>query len=144
MGNFEIWFDVPESLYGDHYLWVRSASTGDTDLVGPLQVLPHIESSSNSGQTGDNIDVDMYGHSSEEESAMLYVDSESSNEGTESVDSLPVSSIVAEILFTGDASIKSFSGTVSNYPVQPGSFNPTPDGGNSWIDNGDGTIDTGG
>jgi hypothetical protein len=27
-GSFEVWFDVPESTGGDHYLWVRDASTG--------------------------------------------------------------------------------------------------------------------
>jgi hypothetical protein len=55
-GDFEVWFDVPAAVAGNHYLWVKDTDTGNTaSLV--FVVLPKITVSPSSGLIGDKITI---------------------------------------------------------------------------------------
>ena len=74
-GSFELWFDVPEALGGDHYLWLKVPSTGDfvkadTNEIAPagaLMVGPRVRVSPSSGLEGETVTVRGYGFSDEED-----------------------------------------------------------------------------
>jgi hypothetical protein len=67
-GAFELWFDIPEALNGDHYLWLQDTNTGDTIVFGtPIDVTPYIDVDPSSGLPGDDITLYGYGYESEED-----------------------------------------------------------------------------
>lgn len=67
-GSFECEIDVPEALVGDHYIWARDTSTGNTDYDPvPVVVSPSLKFSPSSGLPDDNIDVTGYGFGEETE-----------------------------------------------------------------------------
>jgi hypothetical protein len=70
-GSFEIWFDVPEAVYGDHYIWLITEFDekwgGATEPLSGFSVDPMIEFSKSSGLPGDEIIVYGYGFDEEEE-----------------------------------------------------------------------------
>jgi hypothetical protein len=58
-GTFEIWFEVPEAVNGDHYLWIRdSHGTGGPEA---FSVDAMIRLSPSSGLTGDSITIKGHG-----------------------------------------------------------------------------------
>jgi len=58
--------DIPEALIGDHYIWARDISTGDTDHDAvPVVVSPSLEFDPSSGLPNDEIDVTGYGYGDE-------------------------------------------------------------------------------
>jgi hypothetical protein len=73
-GNYEVWFDVPEALYGIHYLWVKDTDTGEVAISPPFTVIPKIRLSPSSGLDGDNILVRGFGFFDEEEIVMVTFD----------------------------------------------------------------------
>jgi hypothetical protein len=74
-GTFEVWFDIPEAVNGDHYVWVRDVSTGETVKavtaevapVGAVMVAAYVELDPDSGLEDDEITVHGYGYSAEKE-----------------------------------------------------------------------------
>jgi outer membrane murein-binding lipoprotein Lpp len=66
-GSFEVWFDVPEALDGNHYLWVKDTDTGDTASWGPFVMIPSLEMDPDSGLPDDKITIEGYGFSDEED-----------------------------------------------------------------------------
>jgi hypothetical protein len=66
-GTFEIWFDVPEALNGDHYIWVKDTDTGSTAMFPtPFVVDAKISLDPDSGLEGDKkIEISGYGFSEE-------------------------------------------------------------------------------
>jgi hypothetical protein len=65
-GSFEVWFNVPEALNGDHYLWVKDTETGDTTKWGPFVVEAKLSLDPDSGLEGDKkISLKGYGFSDE-------------------------------------------------------------------------------
>jgi hypothetical protein len=67
-GAFELWFDIPEALNGDHYLWLQDTNTGDTIVFGtPITVNPYIDVDPSSGLPGDDITLMGYGYADEED-----------------------------------------------------------------------------
>ena len=45
-GTFEVWFDVPESTAGDHYIWAKSGSDTDSAV---FTVVSRVKTASSSG-----------------------------------------------------------------------------------------------
>jgi len=78
-GSFEVWFNVPEALNGDHYIWVRDVSTGETvkcetgelapEPVGALMVGAYLDFDPSAGLEGDEITINGYGYGDEVEIA---------------------------------------------------------------------------
>ena len=67
-GNFEIWFDVPEAIEGNHYLWFKDMETGDTFMYSnPFVVIPRIKFDPDSGLVNDKITLYGYGFDAEED-----------------------------------------------------------------------------
>jgi hypothetical protein len=69
-GGYEIWFDVPESVNGDHYIWIKAGSDSISAL---FDVLADVDPASSSGLEGDRIDVDVFGQSKEKDIGMVMV-----------------------------------------------------------------------
>jgi hypothetical protein len=125
-GTFEIWFEVPESVADDHYLWVEDTKTGDLDswefivltkLDAPTSSLPEEE-----------ITVKGYGFGKEKDVVILLSDG-----------SYPFESETGEILDTGDGSEDTFSGKTDENPIVPGSVTITA-GAMTLTDEGDGDL----
>jgi hypothetical protein len=56
-GAFEVDIDVPDGVQGDHYVWVKDLSTGDTaNDVTPIKMHPSIELDPDSALPNDDID----------------------------------------------------------------------------------------
>jgi hypothetical protein len=67
-GAFEVWFDVPSAVAGNHYLWLKDMETGDTYMYSnPFVVKPKIKFSPSSGLVDDKITMSGYGFSDEED-----------------------------------------------------------------------------
>jgi len=68
-GDFEVWFDVPAAVNGDHYLWVKDTDTGDTYMFPTaFDVFAKLSFSPSSGLEGDTkIKISGYGFSEEED-----------------------------------------------------------------------------
>jgi hypothetical protein len=67
-GAYELWFDIPEAVNGDHYLWLRDANAGDTIVFGTaITVDASIEVKPSSGLPGDTITIYGYGFDDEED-----------------------------------------------------------------------------
>jgi hypothetical protein len=74
-GGFEIWFDVPETPAGDHYVWVKDLSAGGyyggsaSELLvlgsSKVSVIPKLKLSPSSGLVGDDVDITGYGYPDE-------------------------------------------------------------------------------
>ena len=130
-GSFEVWFDVPEAVYGTHYVWVVDTYTGSTDHK-PFTVNPLLDLSSTSGLVGDKITVTGYGFSGSTDVAILF---------TNTPGTYPTSSATNEPIGTGDGSTKTFKGTLDqdHHPIKPGTLSIT-DGVETFTDNGDGTL----
>jgi outer membrane murein-binding lipoprotein Lpp len=73
-GTFEVTFEVPESVNGLHYIWIKDTDTGETLLVGDFDVDAMIEFDPSSGLNDDEITVNGYGFGEEEEIADLVWD----------------------------------------------------------------------
>jgi hypothetical protein len=69
-GDFEIEFDVPEAVVGEHYLWVKDVSTGETVIVPTANgddawdMMPSIELSNDNGLQDETITIEGYGFNS--------------------------------------------------------------------------------
>jgi hypothetical protein len=65
-GAYELWFDIPEAVNGDHYLWLEDAQTGDTLVYGtPITVDAYVEADPDAGLDGDTITLTGYGYDDE-------------------------------------------------------------------------------
>jgi hypothetical protein len=58
-GTFEVWMDVPDAIYGVHYLWIKDSSGNFASLE--ILVEPLLDLSSSSGLVGDSITAKMSG-----------------------------------------------------------------------------------
>jgi len=71
-GDYEVWFDVPEAVNGDHYVWVEDSQT--LSVANSLFVVEaKVKLSSSSGLVNDKVTVNGYGFS-EEEDAWIHFD----------------------------------------------------------------------
>jgi tetrahydromethanopterin S-methyltransferase subunit B len=70
-GSYEVWFDVPESEYGGHTVWVKA---GEDYESAAFDVLVRVKPDSTSGEGLDKVDVDVYGQDGGKEVVMLFVD----------------------------------------------------------------------
>jgi len=74
-GSFEVWFEIPEALVDDHYIWVKDTATGETVMavtgevapVGAIMVRPYIKLSPKAGLEDDEITMKGYGYGDETE-----------------------------------------------------------------------------
>lgn len=65
-GTFELWFDVPEALVGDHYIWLEDANTGETLMYAyPTDVGSFVDVTPSAGLEGDTITLKGYGYGEE-------------------------------------------------------------------------------
>jgi hypothetical protein len=65
-GAYELWFDIPEAVNGDHYLWLEDVQTGDTMVVPtPITVGATVEADPDAGLDGDTITLEGYGFDDE-------------------------------------------------------------------------------
>jgi hypothetical protein len=67
-GDYEVWFDVPEAVNGDHWISVENVRNGDTDTwLTAIAVDAKIKLSPKSGLEGDEIEIQGYGYGDEVE-----------------------------------------------------------------------------
>jgi hypothetical protein len=72
-GSYELWFDIPEAVNGNHYLWLQDTNTGDTVVFGlPIDVTPYIDVDPSSGLPGDDITLHGYGYEAEEDITIVW------------------------------------------------------------------------
>jgi hypothetical protein len=65
-GAFELWFDIPEAVNGDHYLWLQDVNTGDTIVFGfAIDVDAYVEADPDAGLDGDTITLNGFGYDDE-------------------------------------------------------------------------------
>jgi hypothetical protein len=72
-GGWSIEFDVPEADWGTHYIWVKVPANGDTDSIA-FDVRALVDNAASSGLGGEDVDLDMYGFSSDADIAIFLVD----------------------------------------------------------------------
>jgi hypothetical protein len=135
-GSYEVWFDVPESDYGVHYVWVKVGFDSNT---APLSVVAVVYPASSIGVVGDEIDVYVFGQSKNKDIAMVLV----STEGIKNWNWVAVTQLVVNI----DIGETEYDGTLSGDLVEPGSVVitsnlgvVTDDGEGSLEGDGDGAI----
>jgi hypothetical protein len=148
-GAFDVWFEIPESVGGLHYLWIRDTETGET-LSTQITVDPKTSGSASSGLAGDRVDVKSYGFGKEEDVAIMMLD----DDALATVTSLrhTASGAVAPYDFALDACPATVGGdyeefTLDDAPIKPGSVEITIDragggafGNTTYTDAGDGTF----
>ena len=59
-GTYEVWFDVPQAVTGDHYLWVKTQA--GVTASATFTVEPLVNLSPSSGLKGDTVTTTMYGY----------------------------------------------------------------------------------
>jgi hypothetical protein len=69
-GSYEIWFDVPEAVNGNHYIWIKAGSDSVSKI---FPVLARVKPASSSGLENDRVDVNVYGMSKEKDIGMVLV-----------------------------------------------------------------------
>jgi hypothetical protein len=70
-GNYEVWLDVPEGVYGEHYVWVKNLDSGDYAFA-EVFVQPKVKVSPGSGLEDDRVTVSAYGLKKDKETAILF------------------------------------------------------------------------
>lgn len=135
-GSYEIWFDVPESDYGVHYVWVKAGPDSNT---APLSVIAVVYPVSKVGLSGDRIDVNVFGQSKNKDIAMVLV----STEGIVNWNWVAATQLVVNF----DIGETEYDGTLSGDLVEPGSVVitagldvVTDDGEGGLEGDGDGSI----
>jgi hypothetical protein len=73
-GSYEVWFKVPESTYGNHYVWIRSGTQDPISVK--LQVRVKVSLSATSGLIEDKTDVTANGLSKDTDCAVFFVNSD--------------------------------------------------------------------
>jgi hypothetical protein len=75
-GAYELWFDIPEAVNGDHYLWLEDVQTGDTMVYGtPISVDAYVEADPDAGLDGDTITLQGYGYDDEVDITTITIES---------------------------------------------------------------------
>jgi hypothetical protein len=75
-GAYELWFDIPEAVNGDHYLWLEDVQTGDTMVYGtPITVDAYVEADPDAGLDGDTITLQGYGYDDEVDITTITIES---------------------------------------------------------------------
>jgi len=65
-GTYEVWFDVPSDVKGNHYLWIKDVETGQTAMLGtPYVVSSYIDLDISEGLPDDEIVISGYGYQDE-------------------------------------------------------------------------------
>jgi len=126
-GTYEIWFDVPEAVAGDHWLWVKDTDSGDTTSQ-LFEVLPKT-SCPDTGLHEDKVEVKGYGFDDEVKVCVMLITG-TTPDGV---------NVIGEIIDTGDGEEDEFDANLENTPVKPGSVTVT-DGTETFIDNGMGDL----
>jgi hypothetical protein len=129
-GDFDVWFKVPASTIGTHYVWAKDMDTGETDKVA-LEIYPSLDGDASSGLEGDKVVVDADGFNDEADVAFLMID-----------DDPAVPSRTALVgSYTGVTQTASltYSFTLTHTLIRNGTVLMN-DGADFWTDNGDGTL----
>jgi hypothetical protein len=75
-GKFELWFDIPEAVNGEHWLWLEDANTGDTIVFGTaITIDASIKVKPDSGLDGDTITITGYGYDDEVDIVTVTIES---------------------------------------------------------------------
>jgi len=126
-GTYEIWFDVPEAVAGDHWLWVKDVDSGDT--TSQLFEVVSKTSSPDRGLHEDKVEVKGYGFDDEVKICIMLITGTTPN----GVD------VIGETIDTGDDEEDEFDADLDDTPVEPGSVTVT-DGTETFTDNGKGKL----
>ncbi|MFC1803019.1 Ig-like domain-containing protein, partial [Thermoproteota archaeon] len=110
-GSYKIQFQVPESVYGNHYIWV---TTPTDSISAPILVQAIIYSTSSGGLAGDKIDVYVYGQSKEKNIAIVLV----SNNGIANWNWVAATQVIVDF----DAGETVYNGILTGDLVEPGSL----------------------
>jgi len=124
-GSWEVWFDVPEATVGDHYLWIKDMTSGDTDS-DIFTVFEKASLSSSSGLAEDEVTVKGYGFAANKDVALILVDNAAA----------PTTAAVIneDTGEDGDGAIDEFEFTLANAPIEPGTVVIEIGGGADWTD----------
>jgi len=120
-GGFEIWFKVPQSPVGTHYLWF-TATDQETKVTMEFTVISDCDISTASGLAGSKIYVDLWGFAKNKEVAILFVE-----EGTTGYPATDWNQGSFKVLLenlgeTVDTDEDEYDGTLANEMIEPGTF----------------------
>jgi len=129
-GNYEIWFKVPEVPGGNHYVWVRDATTGNTDVYPFFKVKPDGDISADSGLPGYKPTIDAYGFAEDDDVAVVMCVA-----GLDGTDQGATQVVAATTI--GELT---YEFTLAHKPLEPGGTVAITDSVETFTDNGDGTL----
>ena len=112
-GNYEVWLDVPEGVYGSHYIWVKNLDSGDyaqTEVI----VIPKVSLSPGSGQEDDRIEITGRGLKKDKETAFLYTEPVTDDDFF----NIPCQTVTGEVLNTVPAN--EIEGDLLHTLIKPG------------------------
>ncbi len=122
-GSYEIWFNIPESTHGAHYAWVVS---GSGNVAVTVTVNAKVSLSSNSGLPSDSIIVTAsgFGGSRSVQIALVAAVPPPALTAWPAIvaPAQPAPNTSPFLVGTGDGSTKTFTATITNHPVLPGSI----------------------
>ena len=72
-GTYEVWFDIPSDVKGNHYIWIKDVETGQTAMLGATYVVsPSIDLDIDEGLADDEVTVTGYGFEAEKEMTITF------------------------------------------------------------------------
>ncbi len=110
-GAYEVWFKVPEAVKGTHYVWVKTAA-GETASTA-FTVNTKESLSPSSGLRGDITAVTIYGFGGSKDVRLVY---------TNGTIAWPQTAVAPAAGPTGNGATTTFSGTIANTPIVPGTL----------------------
>jgi len=138
-GGFEIWFDVPEAVEGDHNLWFTATDQSNTARLN-FAVLSDVDASRSSGLAGDKVYVDLWGFSKSKDAGILFVEDDGAGNPL-AVANWGQTVIAAELIDTYATGTDEYDGTLANGMIEPGSVTITADNAETYSDdNSDGKL----
>jgi len=72
-GGFEVWFEVPESPVGNHYVWF-TATDQETKIQKTFAVVSDVDISTSSGLANSKIYADLWGFAKNKEVGILFIE----------------------------------------------------------------------
>jgi hypothetical protein len=136
-GSYKVRFKVPEAKKGNHYIWVKAVTTNELKSSAAFAVNTKVSLSATSGLPGDKITVTAYGFGGSKDIRLVFLDS------TEAAFPGWTSAAGTAATLSGDGTTKTFSGTVTDKFIKPGTFTVTPPvlvPSDAMVDSGLGTL----
>jgi len=119
-GSYDVWFNVPQATYGTHYIWVGDGTVGSptNSISTPVEVVPYVDLATSSGQPGDSVSMSYYGYNATINMRMVWGTQAEMN----AFPAWPTITASPATVAAADSVTTSWTGTLPNTLIQPGSF----------------------